>query len=87
VVRLLTGTVDFFLFSSMSRAALGLTECHVEWKSAVRSPQVKLPGRQSDHSSPSGSDVGVECTKPEHPHMLSRLGDEEFYFCLVMLLD
>jgi len=41
----------------------------------------------SDHSSPSGSDVGVECTKPEHPHMLSRLGDEEFYFCLVMLLD
>ena len=49
MVRLLTGTVDFFLFSSMSRAALGLTECHVEWKSAVRSPQVKLPGRLTTH--------------------------------------
>jgi hypothetical protein len=22
----------FFLFSNMSRAALGLIECHVEWK-------------------------------------------------------
>jgi len=71
----------------MSRAALGLTECHVEYKSAVRSPWVKWPGRQADHSSPSGTDVGVEWTTPEHPHMLSRLGDEEFNFCLVTFVD
>ena len=59
MVRLPTGTVDLFLFSIIYRAALGLKERHVEWKSAVRSTRVKWPGRQADHLSPSGTDVGL----------------------------
>jgi hypothetical protein len=71
----------------MSRAALGLNERHVEWVSAVRSPRVKWPGRQADHSSPSATEVGVEWTTPEHPHMLSWLGDEQFCFCVATFVD
>jgi hypothetical protein len=46
-----------FLFSTVSRTALGPTQPPIQWVPAALSLRVKLPRREADHSPPSSAEV------------------------------
>jgi hypothetical protein len=46
-----------FLFSSLSRPALGPTQPPIQWVPRALSAGVKLKGRETDHSPPASSEV------------------------------
>jgi hypothetical protein len=48
---------DIFLYSTASRPVLGPTQPPIQWVPVALSPEVKRPGREADHSSPSNVDV------------------------------
>jgi hypothetical protein len=52
-----TGTVKNVLFSTSSRPALGPTQPPVQWAPGALSPDVKRPGRETDHSPPTSAEV------------------------------
>jgi hypothetical protein len=54
--------VGIFLFTPVSRTALGPTQPSIQWVPGALSPGVKRPGRESDHSLPSSADV-KECVE------------------------
>jgi hypothetical protein len=51
------GGVKNFLFSTLSRSALGPTRPPIQWLPAGFSPGVKRPGRESGHSPPGGAEI------------------------------
>jgi hypothetical protein len=46
-----------FLFITASRMALGPTQLPIQWIPEALSMEVKRPGREADHSSPSSAEV------------------------------
>jgi hypothetical protein len=46
-----------FLFTAVSRTALGPTQPPIEWVPGALSMRVKRPGREADHSSPPSAEV------------------------------
>jgi hypothetical protein len=48
---------DIFLFSTSSRADLGLIQSPIEWIPGALSPGVKRPEREADHSPPTSADI------------------------------
>jgi hypothetical protein len=51
--------LGIFLFTTVSRAALGPTQPPFQWVAGALSLVVKRPGREADHSSPSSAEVEV----------------------------
>jgi hypothetical protein len=49
--------VKNFLFSTSSRPVLGPTQPPIQWVPWAISPGVKRPGREADHSPPTGAEV------------------------------
>jgi hypothetical protein len=57
-VRLPAGRgVGIFLFTTVSRMALGPTQPRIQWIRGALSLGVKRPGREADHSPPSSAEV------------------------------
>jgi hypothetical protein len=52
--------LGIFLFTTVSRTALGPTQTPIQWILGALSLGVKRPGREADHSPPSSADV-KEC--------------------------
>jgi hypothetical protein len=52
----------FFLFATVSRLALGPIEPPIQWVPWALSPGVKSPERETDHLSPSSSEVKNACS-------------------------
>jgi len=48
---------EFFLFTTMSRPALGPIQPPIQWAPQALSPGVKGPGCEADHSSPSNAEA------------------------------
>jgi hypothetical protein len=48
---------DIFLFSTSSRQALVFTQSPIRWVPGSLSPEVKLPGRETDHCPVSDAEV------------------------------
>jgi hypothetical protein len=46
-----------FLFTTVVRTALGLTQCPIQWVPGALSLGVKRPGHEADHSPPSSAEV------------------------------
>jgi hypothetical protein len=57
---------EFFLFTTVSRPALGSTQPPIQWVLGALSLGVKLPGRETDHSPPSSAQIknGWSYTSP-----------------------
>jgi hypothetical protein len=53
--------VKNFLFSKLSRSALGLTHFPVQWVPGALSPGVKQPRCEADHSPPASAEVKKTC--------------------------
>jgi hypothetical protein len=51
------GKVKNFLFSTLSRPALGSIQLPIQWVPGAISPGVKRPGREADHSPPASAEV------------------------------
>jgi hypothetical protein len=49
--------LGIFLFSTASRTALGPTQSPIQWLPGTLSLGVKRPGRETDHSPPSSTEV------------------------------
>jgi hypothetical protein len=49
--------LGIFLFTTVSRPALGPTQPPIQWVLRALSLWVKWPGREADHSSPSNAEV------------------------------
>jgi hypothetical protein len=49
--------LGIFLFTTVSRTALGPTQPSIQWVPAALSLGVKRPGREADHSPPSSAEV------------------------------
>jgi hypothetical protein len=49
--------VGIFLFTTVSRTALGHTQPPIQWVLGALSLGVKRPGREADHSPPSNAEV------------------------------
>jgi hypothetical protein len=49
--------LGIFLFTTASRPALGLTQPPIHWVPGAVSLGVKRPGRESNHSPPSSTEV------------------------------
>jgi hypothetical protein len=49
--------VNNFLFSTLSRPALGLTQAPSQWVPGTLPPGVERPGREADHSPPTNAEV------------------------------
>jgi hypothetical protein len=56
------GGLGIFLFDTMSRPALGLTQSPIQWVPGALSLEVKRPGREADHSPPYSAEV-KECVE------------------------
>jgi hypothetical protein len=55
-VRFPAGTGNF-LFTTVSRTAVGPTQPPIQWVPGVLSLEVKWPGREADHSPPSSAEI------------------------------
>jgi hypothetical protein len=67
------GRVKNFLFSKSSRPALGSTQPPIQWVTADLSPGVQRPGREADHSPPTGAEVNkmwIYTSTPPHAFMM-----------------
>jgi hypothetical protein len=53
----LSKTLGIFLFTTVSRTALGPTEPPIQWVPGALSLGVKRPGYETDHSLPSSAEV------------------------------
>jgi hypothetical protein len=51
------GRVKNFLFSTSSKPALGSTQPPIQWVPGSLSPEVKQPGRESDHSPAASAEI------------------------------
>jgi hypothetical protein len=60
-----------FLFSKMSRPALGPTQPHIQWVTKSVYPGVKRPAREADHSPPPTGEVKNGGAVPPLPHTSS----------------
>jgi hypothetical protein len=49
--------LGIFLFTTVSRTALGITQPPIQWVPGSLSLGVKWPGREADHSPPSSAEV------------------------------
>jgi hypothetical protein len=49
--------LGFFLFFTAFRPVLGPNQPPIQWVPGVLSPEVKRPGRETDHSPPSNAEV------------------------------
>jgi hypothetical protein len=49
--------LEIFLFTTVSRTALGPTQPPIQWVTGALSLGVKLPGREAAHSPPSSAEV------------------------------
>jgi hypothetical protein len=65
--------LGIFLFTTVSRLALGPTQTPNQWLPGALSLGVKLPGREADHSPPSTAEIKNSwsyTTTPQHTFML-----------------
>jgi hypothetical protein len=63
------GRVKNFLFSTLSRPALGSTQPPNQWVPGALPPGIKLPGREADHSPPASAEVKkIWIYTSTHPH-------------------
>jgi hypothetical protein len=69
-VRFPAGTEDFFLPHSVQTDS-EVNPASYPMGTGAPSPEVKRPGREDDHSSPSGAEVKNGGTTPSLPHMSS----------------
>jgi hypothetical protein len=53
----LPGGAGIFLFSAMTRTALGPTQPPIQWVVGAPSLEIKQPRREADHSPPSNAEV------------------------------
>jgi hypothetical protein len=67
------GRGNIFLFSTAYRPALGPTHPPIQWVPGLRSPGVKRPDREADHSPPSSAEVNNGGAIPPPPRMSSWL--------------
>jgi len=67
--------MGIFLITTASSTALGSTQPPIQWVKGTLSMEVKLPGREADHSPPSCAEV-KECVERylHSPNMPSWLG-------------
>jgi hypothetical protein len=65
------GRSKIFLFSTMSRSALGPTQPHMQWPPRALSAGVERLGREADHSPPSIAEVRNDGAVPRLPHTTS----------------
>jgi hypothetical protein len=49
--------LGIFIFTTVSRKALGTTQPPIQWVPGALSLRVKQPGREADHSPPSSAEV------------------------------
>jgi hypothetical protein len=63
-----------FLYSTAARPALEPTQPPIQWVSGALSPGVKRPGREVDHSPPSGAEVKTGGPIPPLPYTSTRRG-------------
>jgi hypothetical protein len=70
------GRSQIFLFSTVSRPALGPTQPPFRWVPRAISPRVKRLGREADHSPPSSAEVNNDGAIPPLPHMSSWHSDK-----------
>jgi hypothetical protein len=59
------------LCSTRSRPALRATQLPIQWLPGTLYPEVKRPGREADHSSPSSAEVKIVAVIPPFPHTSS----------------
>jgi hypothetical protein len=48
---------DFLLFTTETRPALGPTQAPIQWVPGGSFPGIKRPGRETDHTPPSSTEV------------------------------
>jgi hypothetical protein len=63
VVSLRLGQI--FLFSKISRLALGPSQAPIQWMSGTCSLGLNWPWHEADHSSPSNADIMSVCISPK----------------------
>jgi hypothetical protein len=61
------GRVKNFLYSMLSRLALGPTQLPIQWVVGDVSPGVKRPGREAGHSPPTSAEVTKTWTYTSTP--------------------
>jgi hypothetical protein len=59
---------EIFLFSVISRLALGPTQPSIQWVPGALFPGVKWQGHEADHVPPSSAEVKNSGTIPPLPH-------------------
>jgi hypothetical protein len=62
--------VGIFLFTTVSRMALGATQPSIQWVPGALSFGVKWPGREADHSPPSSAEVKNEWSYASTPQYI-----------------
>jgi hypothetical protein len=65
--------LGLFLFTTVSRTALGLTRLPIQWLSGALSLRLKRPDREVDHSSPPSAEVKnawSSTTTPQYSFMM-----------------
>jgi hypothetical protein len=70
-VRFLAGGLGIFLFTTVSRPALGPNQPPIQWVLGVLSLGAMWPGREADHSPPSSAEVKMRGSTPPLPNMSS----------------
>jgi hypothetical protein len=66
--------MGIFLFTTVSKTALGPTQPPIQWVPAVLSLGVKRPGREADHSPPSSAEARMRGAIPPLPNTSSWRG-------------
>jgi hypothetical protein len=71
-IRFLGGRLGIFLFTTVSRTALGLTQSPIQWAAGALSLGVKRTGREADHSpqsSAEGKNAWSYTSTPQYVYM------------------
>jgi len=62
-----TCTGNFSLFTTVSRPAVWSSQVYIQWVPGIRTPGVKRPRHEADHSRPSSAEVKNACSYTSAP--------------------